>query len=88
MLAFLDDFEGHPGYYSRLQRDVITESGTTLRPWLYILERYKPEMLQLPMYTTYDTNGDHGRRYVERFARQGNDEGNGHIEMAEVCESI
>ncbi|KAI2806520.1 hypothetical protein BLOT_008477 [Blomia tropicalis] len=71
MMKFLDDFEGHPGFYTRLQRQVITEDGKTLMSWLYILEKFHSEMLNFPMIENYDSYGDHGRPYVERLARQG-----------------
>ena len=69
MLSFLDEFEGHPGYYTRLVTPVTTEDGTIteLRPWLYVLEKYKSEMLQSEMFASYDSNGSHKLPYVERY---------------------
>ena len=55
-----------------------------IMPWVYILEKYKPEMLQLPMMAIYDSYGDHGLRYVERFERQGENALCGHTEKNEV----
>lgn len=88
MLAFLDDFEGHPGYYTRRETPVRqTDSGDKkLSPWLYILNKYKSEMLELPMYATYDSYGDHGLPYVERLERQGDNAHSGHTEMSEVVD--
>lgn len=91
MLAFLDDFEGHPGYYTRRETPVRrTDSSDQvpleLRPWIYILSKYKPEMLNLPMLSTYDSAGDHGLRYVERLERQGPNAHCGHTEMGEVLD--
>jgi len=88
MLDFLDAFEGHPGYYTRLETPVTSTGadGVTveLRPWIYILEKYKPDMLQLPLLATYDSFGDHGLRYVERCDRQGENAHCGHTEKGEV----
>ncbi|KAH9407238.1 hypothetical protein TYRP_012788 [Tyrophagus putrescentiae] len=90
MLAFLDDFEGHPAYYTRretptLRTDDNSSVPLQLRPWIYTLNRYKPEMLALPMLATYDSRGDHGLPYVERLERQGAENAHcGHTEMGEA----
>jgi len=85
MLEFLDAFEGHTTYYTRLVSPVInTADGNELRPWLYVLEKYRPDMLQLPMLSTYDSYGEHGLRYVERCDRQGENAHCGHTEKGEV----
>lgn len=72
MLKFLDEFEGHPGYYRRERISVTSvEKNETLEPFVYFLTRYKQSMLELPLLTNYDSYGEHGRRYVERCRRQG-----------------
>lgn len=92
MLAFLDDFEGHPAYYTRRETPTTrTDANDSvpgeLAPWIYTLNRYKAEMLALPMLATYDSSGDHGLPYVERLERQGSENAHsGHIEMSEVVD--
>lgn len=84
MLKFLDEFEGHPTYYTRRQTPVSTVEHGTIEPWIYFLNEYKPEMLTLPMYADYDSYGQHGLRYVERCDRQGHNANYGHTEKSQV----
>lgn len=84
MLKFLDEFEGHPSYYTRRQMPVSTLEHGTIEPWIYFLNQYKLEMLQLPMYADYNSYGQHGLRYVERCDRQGPNANCGHTEKSQV----
>jgi gamma-glutamylaminecyclotransferase len=81
-LASLDRLENHPTFYVRRLEPVRMHAdgaGThqlglqykntyaeTKHCWTYFLPRFRDELLKLPMLTTYASNGDHGRRYVER----------------------
>ena len=38
--------------------------------WIYILNKYKEEMLRLPMLSVYRSEDDHGRAYVPRSERE------------------
>lgn len=38
--------------------------------WIYILKKYKEEMLSLPMLSVYRSEDDHGRAYVPRSERE------------------
>ncbi|KAH9421684.1 hypothetical protein DERP_014959 [Dermatophagoides pteronyssinus] len=92
MLKFLDEFEGHPQYYTRRQvsiSTIITDNDDNhqqiLKPWTYFLDKFRSEMLQLPMYDDYNSYGDHNLRYVERCDRQSGPNLNcGHTEKSEV----
>ena len=71
MLEFLDEFEGYFDYYIRLKAQVIcSNTNEHLNAWIYFINRYKPEMLQLPLLSNYDSYGEHGLRYVERYGPQ------------------
>ena len=59
MLCFLDGVEGHPQYYIR--RQVAIESkpspddpANVVRCWAYLLDGFKPELLQKPFWSNYD----------------------------------
>lgn len=87
MLDILDQFEGHPTYYTRHQIEVNPiehQEATLLTPWVYFINRYKPEMLTRPMMDNYDSYGPHGLPYVERCARQGENAKCGHTEKSEI----
>ncbi|KAK7482350.1 hypothetical protein BaRGS_00026369 [Batillaria attramentaria] len=75
---FLDEFESHPKFYERTLTEVVVPDETkendasstrTIKCWAYFLKNYKPNMLQLEAYPSYDTRGSHGLRYVERYMR-------------------
>ena len=38
--------------------------------WIYLLKKYKEEMLSLPMLSNYKSEDDHGRPYVPRSERE------------------
>lgn len=75
---FLDEFESHPRFYERLQTEVLAPDETLeggsgeqkmVQCWVYFLKNYKPDMLELEAYPSYDSCGPHGLRYVERYQR-------------------
>lgn len=71
MLKTLDDFEGHPDYYTRIQVPVISlQDSTQYNPWTYFLIDFSPKLLTLPFIEDYKSRGDHGLRYVERWERE------------------
>lgn len=74
-LEFLDDFEGHPGYYERMEDtfELIEDpQGRALAERLiikagaYFLKDFRPDMLTLPMMDDYTSSGDHGKPYIDR----------------------
>lgn len=83
MLKFLDGFEGVPVHYQRIvtklevKEWVAHADGETLAPgsfteaFIYNTKTYKPEWTTHPTHESYDSNGDHGLKYVEREARDG-----------------
>lgn len=85
MLHFLDVFEGHPDYYTRLEMPVVLSNGETCTPWIYFVKRYRPELCELPTYASYDSNGDHGLKYVVRYERP--QEEDLHSEMYDIVSS-
>jgi len=71
MLGKLDELEDHPTYYERrLEKVSMMEDKQEMTCWIYILKKHKEEMLQLPMLSSYRSEGDHGRPYVPRSARE------------------
>ena len=38
--------------------------------WIYLLKKYKEEMMSLPMLSNYKSEDDHGRPYVPRSERE------------------
>ncbi|CAG2119169.1 unnamed protein product, partial [Medioppia subpectinata] len=65
----MDDFEGHPRFYRRLEVQVLTADGTSIKAWAYFLVEFKPQLLELETHDVYNTYGDHGLRYVEGCER-------------------
>lgn len=64
LLAILDDFEGHPGYYCRRQEPIqVEEKKPPLNCWTYFLPKFKEKMLELPFLSDYKSLGDHGKPY-------------------------
>ena len=51
-----------------LQSQIDLVSGAEC--WIYILKKYKEEMLSLPMLSVYRSEDDHGRAYVPRSERE------------------
>lgn len=80
MLKFLDWFESCPQMYQRTRilleveewvekGEGTPEVGGTTHAFVYNTTTYKPEWLQYPTFDSYDSNGDHGMKYVAREAR-------------------
>lgn len=65
----LDELENHPTLYVRQVQKFETTEGTAIEAWIYLLKQYKPEMLDLEFYESYDSEGSHGKQYVPRYAR-------------------
>jgi gamma-glutamylaminecyclotransferase len=72
-LKQLDILEGYPEYYDRFPTPVTLlldgNDNQDISPWIYFLVKFRPSLLQKPFLSDYDTNGEHGLRYVERFNR-------------------
>lgn len=75
MLSFLDEFECHPGYYTRTKEKVILEDDSELMVWIYILHDFQSELLDLPRIGDYSSYGSHGLPYVERWEREQSNDG-------------
>lgn len=74
MLAKFDEFECHPEYYTRFTEEVQLTSeneGKVLKPWIYFLKNFRPELLDLPCLSDYSSEGSHGLKYVTRYCRSG-----------------
>ena len=52
---------------SRNEGNLIPEETTC---WIYLLKKYKEEMMSLPMLSNYKSEDDHGKPYVPRSARE------------------
>lgn len=86
MLHFLDDFEGHPNYYTRLEMPVVLSTGEMCTPWIYFVQRYRAQLCELPAYACYDSNGDHGLQYWPRYERP--QEEDLHSEMFDIVSPL
>ncbi|XP_018320161.1 putative gamma-glutamylcyclotransferase CG2811 isoform X2 [Agrilus planipennis] len=66
VLKNLDILEEHPDYYEREKRNVRSLNGDDeiMNVWIYFIKRFKPELLNNPMYDNYSSNGSHGLEYV------------------------
>ncbi|XP_056308851.1 gamma-glutamylaminecyclotransferase C-like [Danio aesculapii] len=76
MLEYLDWFEKCPDLYQRtsIQLEILKEneeSGGVEEAFVYSTTTYEPDWLQKPTYESYDTNGDHGLKFVPREERKG-----------------
>lgn len=72
MLAKFDELEAHPDYYTRILEEVQLISkneGRILKPWIYFLKNFRPELLDLPCLSDYSSEGSHGLKYVSRYNR-------------------
>lgn len=68
MLEFLDDFESHPTLYKR-QKIPVSLGDKSELCWCYLLQKSKPELLQLPFLESYDNNDPQVLKYVIRYKR-------------------
>lgn len=70
MLKHLDVLEEHPTFYTReLQLIELCTDGVRLESWIYLLKKFKPEMLEREHFAEYSSSGVHGLVYVERYQR-------------------
>ncbi|XP_011496426.1 PREDICTED: putative gamma-glutamylcyclotransferase CG2811 [Ceratosolen solmsi marchali] len=82
MLKKLDDLEEHPNFYVRTEDNVLLapeseikrgesfESiGDATKVWIYILANFRESLMELPMYSSYSSEGSHGLKYQERYLR-------------------
>lgn len=69
MLAALDILEDHPTFYIREIEKVNLPSNESIDCWIYFIKKFKPELLSQERFKEYRSNGDHGKPYAEREAR-------------------
>lgn len=55
--------------YERQEKPVKFTCGAEENAWIYLLNKYKPEMLQLELLESYSSTGAHGKKYVPRYTR-------------------
>ncbi|NP_001083029.1 gamma-glutamylaminecyclotransferase C [Danio rerio] len=75
MLEFLDWFEKCPDWYQRtsIQLEILKgngESGRIEEASVYSKINFEPDWLNKPTHESYDTNGDHGLKFVCREDRK------------------
>ncbi|XP_039504288.1 gamma-glutamylaminecyclotransferase C-like isoform X1 [Pimephales promelas] len=81
MLEFLDEFEKCPQMYQRtlIRLEVQDgpgggehkpEAGSSIEAYVYTTDTYEPEWLEKTTYESYNSNGDHGLRFVGRENRR------------------
>lgn len=73
MMKYLDDFENHPDFYIRQKTKIKLPNGDVTDCWVYFLPNYPENFLELQHFDNYDSNGEHGLRYVTRYQRDPND---------------
>ena len=56
-LKLLDDFEGHPDYYTRELIDVILEDGSSLQAWIYFHPNPEGTMIDSGDFLSYIFEG-------------------------------
>ncbi|XP_071040219.1 gamma-glutamylaminecyclotransferase C isoform X2 [Parasteatoda tepidariorum] len=73
MLSHMDAFECHPTYYTRIEVEVeVLEKEndskfnlpTIVKPWVYFLMRFRPDLLTLNYLEDYHSRGSHGLEYI------------------------
>jgi len=70
MLKHLDILEEHPTFYTReLEQIVLFTDDVGLESWIYLLKKFKPEMLEREHFADYSSSGAHGLVYSERYQR-------------------
>jgi len=70
MLKHLDILEEHPTFYTReLEKIVLCTDDVELESWIYLLKKFKPEMLEREHFADYSSSGAHGLIYSERYQR-------------------
>lgn len=70
VLEKLDILEDHPNFYVREEIEVKPSNGREhIKVWIYFLSTFKQELLLLPTYESYSSNGSHGLQYIDRYKR-------------------
>ncbi|XP_020290420.1 gamma-glutamylaminecyclotransferase C isoform X3 [Pseudomyrmex gracilis] len=52
-----------------LKQPNIGHVSEIISAWVYFLPRFKPSLLERPMYEFYSNNGSHGLKYCEKYDR-------------------
>lgn len=74
-MKYLDDFENHPNFYTRLKTQIkLANEDNIIDCWVYFLPNYPDNFLKLQYFDNYDSSGEHGLSYVTRYQRDPNDE--------------
>ncbi|KAI6201240.1 Gamma-glutamylcyclotransferase family protein [Aphelenchoides besseyi] len=84
-LKALDELENHPHFYVRdLETVVLSETGETKEVWIYMLPEWREELLLngSEFLASYNSEGAHNRKYVDRYLRTQN---TGHTLIVELC---
>ncbi|CAG9860314.1 unnamed protein product [Phyllotreta striolata] len=72
VFADLDILEDHPTFYVREKFNVsLLDSARTEEVWIYVIKNFNPKLLEEPFYECYSSTGSHGKKYVERYLRDG-----------------
>ena len=66
MLKFLDKFEDVPALYQRRQVEVKAENDATFQCWLYAMQDFKPETLNLKFLKSFSASDKETIKYVPR----------------------
>jgi gamma-glutamylcyclotransferase (GGCT)/AIG2-like uncharacterized protein YtfP len=70
MLHHLDILEGHPTFYIReIEQIDLCADNVVAGCWIYLLKKFKPEMLEQELLADYSSSGAHGLVYAERYQR-------------------
>ncbi|GLH15236.1 Putative gamma-glutamylcyclotransferase CG2811 [Gryllus bimaculatus] len=68
MLQHLDVLQQYPDFYYRDMIEVLCGS-KKVSAFVYVLREFRPFLMEEPFLEEYSSNGDHGKRYVERAER-------------------
>lgn len=76
-LEWMDEFEGHPTMYERDKVKVQMLSSADANDsemrytecWVYFIKKFQPEVLELETFSSYDSNGKHGRLYCPKLVQ-------------------
>ncbi|XP_054152510.1 gamma-glutamylaminecyclotransferase C-like [Oppia nitens] len=74
MLSRMNELECHPKFYRRMTIEIEMDDMSRKSMSTYFLTDFKPQLLELEMYNTYDTFGSHGLRYTNGVERDNSDE--------------
>ncbi|XP_021920267.1 putative gamma-glutamylcyclotransferase CG2811 isoform X2 [Zootermopsis nevadensis] len=66
MLQHLDILEDHPSFYIReIERIELCTENAEVECWIYLLKKFKPEVLEKKQFEVYSSCGSHGLVYAE-----------------------